>query len=328
MLDYLNIKEYPKDKGINLDSCNSEDRMYYNGVYYDLCGMSVKDYINSTLLNCDGISNGGGNGSITPPTGGGDNNDGNNGGGIITPPTGGGDINQPVLLLNAVIFSYAENNKLTVMTNKPPQADITVTFNYDNQEHVVTIPKNNNSYILTDITINDNITNSLDNVTISPSTDSTYKYGSYTIDDLVLPGEHFIYYGMVNTQTYNNIDSSYVVDKLNGEILNNIEKSISFIVPGTDANTDDMSDEEYEMWEENNAYFKILVIPSELYNIDGTIKFNFLFNGSNAFIGYNNIKTLNINNIEHILLVDNEDSDKFINSDKEPLLVATYNISL
>lgn len=324
MIDYINIKETPKNKGILLDSCNREDRMYYNGVYYDLCGMSVKNYINSTLLNCDGINIGGGNGSITPPTGGGDNNDG----GIITPPTGGGDINQPVLLLNAVIFSYAENNKLTVMTNKPPYNDITVTFNYDNQEHVVTIPKNNDSYILTDITINDNITNSLDNVTISPLTDSIYKYGSYTIDDLVLPGEHFIYYGMVNTQTYNNIDSSYVVDKLNGEILNNIEKSISFIVPGTDANTDDMSDEEYEMWEENNAYFKILVIPSELYNIDGTIKFKFLFNGSDAFIGYNNVKTLNINNIEHILLVDNDDSDKFINSDKEPLLVATYNIIL
>ena len=60
----------------------------------------------------------------------------------------------------------------------------------------------------------------------------------------------------------------------------------------------------------------------------GTLNFNFLINGVNGFIGFNNIKTMNINNIEYILLVDNDENDAFINSDNEPLTIGSYKIML
>ena len=101
MLDYLNIKEYPKDKGIILDSCNSEERLYHNGCYYDLCGMSVQDYINSTLLNCSGNSINGG-GVIMPPV-----NDPGDNGGNLTP-------DEILKISNNLIFSYNDSNMLTI----------------------------------------------------------------------------------------------------------------------------------------------------------------------------------------------------------------------
>ena len=141
-------------------------------------------------------------------------------------------------------------------------------------------------------------------------------------------GEYLIYYGMVNTQTYNSVDSNYVMTHFENEILNKNEKNISYIVPAAGVDTNIMDYEEYVNWEKNNMFFKALVIPSELYNDDGTLKFNFLTNGVNGFIGFNNVKTMNINNIEYILLVDNDESDAFINSDNTPLTIGSYKIML
>ena len=314
MLDYLNIKEYPKDKGIILDSCNSEERLYHNGCYYDLCGMSVQDYINSTLLNCSGNSINGG-GVIMPPV-----NDPGDNGGNLTP-------DEILKISNNLIFSYNDSNMLTIALIYEPQENITVSFDFNNTNHTFTILKGGKS-ITTGIKIETSISKSLNNVSISPSSDETYSYGIYVINDVPVVGEYLIYYGMVNTQTYNSVDSNYVMTHFENEILNKNEKNISYIVPAAGVDTNIMGDEEYENWEKNNMFFKALVIPSELYNDDGTLKFNFLTNGVNGFIGFNNVKTMNINNIEYILLVDNDESDAFINSDNTPLTIGSYKIML
>lgn len=319
MLDYLNIKEYPKDKGILLDSCNSEDRLYYNGCYYDLCGMSVQDYINSTLLNCSGVSNNngsiGGGGTIIPPV-----NDPGGNGGNLTPDTN-------LKISNKLIFSYNDSNMLTIALTYEPQDDITVSFDFNNTNHTFTLLKGGKS-ITTGIKIETSIAKSLNNVSVSPSSDETYSYGFYVINDVPVEGEYLIYYGMINTQIYNSVDSNYVMTNFENEILNKNEKNISYIVPAASVDTNNMDDEEYENWEKNNMFFKALVIPSELYNNDGTLNFNFLTNGVNGFIGFNNIKTMNINNIVYILLVDNDESDAFINSDNTPLTIGSYKIML
>lgn len=43
MSDYFDIIKSAKEKGILLDSCGTDDRQYWNGLYNDLCGMSVED---------------------------------------------------------------------------------------------------------------------------------------------------------------------------------------------------------------------------------------------------------------------------------------------
>lgn len=317
MLDYLNIKEYPKDKGILLDSCNSEDRLYYNGCYYDLCGMSVQDYINSTLLNCSGVSNNngsiGGGGIIMPPV-----NDPGGNGGNLTPDTN-------LKISNKLIFSYNDSNMLTIALTYEPQDDITVSFDFNNTNHTFTLLKGGKS-ITTGIKIETSIAKSLNNVSISPSSDETYSYGIYVINDVPVEGEYLIYYGMVNTQTYNSVDSNYVMINFKNEILNKNEKTITYQLPAASVDTNDMNDEEYENWEKDNAFFKALVVPSELYNGDGTINFQFLSVIGSGFIGFNNIKTIYINNNEYILLVDMDDTH--INSENVISEVGKYRIML
>jgi len=43
MSDYFDILKSAKEKGILLDSCGTDERQYWNGLYNDLCGMSVED---------------------------------------------------------------------------------------------------------------------------------------------------------------------------------------------------------------------------------------------------------------------------------------------
>ena len=294
MLDYLNIKEYPKDKGIILDSCNSEERLYHNGCYYDLCGMSVQDYINSTLLNCSG--------------------------------TGNDKPEEIVKTLNTIIFSKNSNGNLIVFANKSPKVDIKISFTCENMTTTVTIPANSTSVVNTNYTpINDELV--VSNVKIEPSEDDLYKYGDYKIDKEEPMKEYVVYYDMVNALTSNDLTETDV-EKFTSVNITIEEQEITYILPAAGVDTNNMDDEEYENWEKNNMFFKALVIPSELYNNDGTLNFKFLTNGVNGFIGFNHIKTMNINNIEYILLIDNDESDAFINSDNTPLTIGSYKIML
>ena len=292
MLDYLNIKEYPKNKGIILDSCNSEERLYHNGCYYDLCGMSVQDYINSTLLNCSG--------------------------------TGNDKPEEIIKTLNTIIFSKNSNGNLIVFSNKSPKVDIKISFTSENMTTTVTIPANSTSVVNTNYTpINDELV--VSNVKIEPSEDDLYKYGDYKINKEEPMKEYIVYYDMVNTLTSNNLTKTEV-EKFTSVNVTIEEQEITYMLPAAPEGVEDLPEDEYLEWEENNIYQKALVVPTELYISNDNRKFNYLLNSVDAFIGFENINTITINNEQYYILVDKD--DHVANSSTQKITAGTYKLSL
>lgn len=292
MLDYLNIKEYPKDKGILLDPCNREERLYHNGCYYDLCGMSVQDYINSTLLNCSG--------------------------------TGNDKPEEIVKTLNTIIFSKNSNGNLIVFANKSPKVDIKISFTCENMTTTVTIPANSTSVVNTNYTpINDELV--VSNVKIEPSEDDLYKYGDYKIDKEEPMKEYVVYYDMVNVLTSNNLTNTDV-EKFTNVNVTIEEQEITYMLPAAHEGIEDLPEDEYLEWEKNNSYQKALVVPTELYISNDNRKFNYLLNGVDAFIGFEKIKTITINNEQYYILVDKD--DHVANSSTQKITAGTYKLSL
>ena len=292
MLDYLNIKEYPKNKGIILDSCNSEERLYHNGCYYDLCGMSVQDYINSTLLNCSG--------------------------------TGNDKPEEIIKTLNTIIFSKNSNGNLIVFANKSPKVDIKISFTCENMTTTVTIPANSTSVVNTNYTpINDELV--VSNVKIEPSEDDLYKYGDYKINKEEPMKEYIVYYDMVNTLTSNNLTKTEV-EKFTSVNVTIEEQEITYMLPAAPEGVEDLPEDEYLEWEENNIYQKALVVPTELYISNDNRKFNYLLNSVDAFIGFENINTITINNEQYYILVDKD--DHVANSSTQKITAGTYKLSL
>ena len=293
MLDYLNIKEYPKDKGILLDSCNSDDRLYHNGCYYDLCGMSVQDYINSTLLNCSG--------------------------------SGGNDTPEEVIkTLNTIIFSKNSNGNLVVYPNKAPKTDIKVSFTCEIVSTTITLPANSTSVVNTNYTpTNEELV--VNNVKIEPVEDDLYKYGDYKIEKEEIMKEHTIYYDMVNTLTSNNLTKNDV-EKFTSVNITVDEQEITYMLPAAPEGVEDLPEDEYLEWEENNSYQKLLVVPTELYTSNDNRKFNYLLNGVDASIGFENVKSITIDNEQYYILVDKD--DRVTNSSTQKITAGTYKLSL
>ena len=112
MSDYRDIVREAIDKGFYLDSCGDPDRHYTWGSWIDLCGMSVED---ANPANWEGDSGGGqGGGSDTAKTK-----------NTITFLMQKGSDSEYTLYLNA---------------EKAPNEDVVVSFNMDDEPHIVTIP--------------------------------------------------------------------------------------------------------------------------------------------------------------------------------------------
>lgn len=291
MIDYLNIKEYPKDKGILIDSCNREDRLYHNGCYYDLCGMSVQDYIDSTLLKCNS--------------------------------SGGSD--EPVKKMNTVTFTVNSNNELIIYCSYAPKNDLKISFSANGEIKNINIGKGVTTPVTTDLVFPDGIIN-INNITITPSEDESYKYGDYKIINGEIKKEYIMYYGLTNSLTYQNIDENVVKTTFSSIQLTKDGGDITFIAPAAKENVDDLTDEEYELWEKEHSYFKTVIIPSTLYVNDNDIKINYMVNGLNAFIGFKNVKKLNIEGVEYVLLADMD--EVCINSSMVEVSEGTYTVSL
>lgn len=282
MLDYLNIKEYPKDKGIILDSCNREERLYHNGCYYDLCGMSIQDYINSTLLNCNG---------------GGDN--------------GGND--EPVKDINTIIFTYNEENMLTVYPTYAPKTEITVSFSFNGVSSSIKIPSDSTDVITTPYLIDGDLI-IVNNVNIQPLDDGTYKYGDYKIIDKIVDEEHEIYYGLVNTLT---IEDESSIKNLNKEVITVEPKTISTILEMCDTDIASLTDEEYYEYCEKNGYVTIIAIEKSLWVNNAIVIYN--ANNDNITPLFDIIrKNITLNNKEYVLvsLITDVESSAFVYNNK------------
>lgn len=281
MLDYLNIKEYPKDKGILLDPCNREERLYHNGCYYDLCGMSVQDYINSTLLNCNGGNNGGSD--------------------------------EPVKDINTIIFTYNEENMLTIYPTYAPKTEITVSFSFNGVSSSIKIPSDSTDVITTPYLIDGDLI-VVNNVNIQPLDDGIYKYGDYKIIDKIVDEEHEIYYGLVNTL---NIEDESSIKNLNKEVITVEPKTISTILEMCDTDIASLTDEEYYEYCEKNGYVTIIAIEKTLWVNNAIVIYN--ANNDNITPLFDIIKdSILLNDKEYVLvsLITDVESSAFVYNDK------------
>jgi hypothetical protein len=282
MLDYLNIKEYPKDKGILLDPCNKEDRLYHNGCYYDLCGMSIQDYINSTLLNC----NGGGN-------------------------NGGSD--EPVMEMNTIVFTYSEDNMLTIYPTFAPKTEVTISFSFNGTSSFIKLPVDSTDVVTTPYLIEGDLI-VVNNVDIQPLDDGTYKYGDYKIIDKIIDEEHEIYYGLVNVL---NIEDDSNIKKLDKELITVDPKTINIVLNMCETDIASLTDEEYYEYCENNGYVTIIAFEKSLWMNNAVVIYN--ANNDNITPLFDIIReNITLNNKEYVLvsLITDVESSAFVYNNK------------
>lgn len=218
---------------------NNNEKYYYNGLFTDLCGMSVEDYINSTKLAIT-IANGNGgngNGSIILP-GGGNNTGGTN-----------GDLNGGTTGVTPIIKQYV------------------------------------------------------------------------------------IYYDMIKNKEQNNITLNTVKSFKTVTASTNNEVTLTYFIPALTKdeydfiNDNETSDDELFAWEEENAYDKILVVPSIIFSTDSEKNgFSFKLDSVDALGIFKVLKTININNIEYTILIDEENN--IINNKMEETKVGAYKFML
>ena len=293
MRNYNEIKNNSEKNGVLLDFCGSDERYYYSGLYTDLCGLSVEDFIKSTLLNCNG----------------GGNND--------TP----GEI---VKTLNTIIFSINSNGNLVVYANKAPKTDIKVTFTCESMTSTITLPANSTSVVNTNYTpINSELT--VTNVSIEPNEDDLYKYGDYKVEKNEPMKSFTIYYNMVNSLNSSNLTNNDI-KKFKNIVATINEQEITYMVPAAPEGVEELPEKEYLEWESKNFYQRTLVVPVEIYESNDNRKFNYLLGGVDAFIGFENVKTVTIDNENYCILVNTD--DHVTHSRTEEITAGTYKFSL
>lgn len=281
-----------------MSTCNKTEKnnkvYYYNGLYTDLCGMSVEDFIKSTQLQCS--------------------NSGDN----------GGDEPVPSKTINTINFALNSEGYLVLYPNKAPLTDISVSFTCENKNFNITLYNNNGSIVNTNYKIISEII-VVSNVKITPVEDESYQYGDYKVINNNLSKTYTVYYGMVNTKTYTSLTASDII-KYNSIEASTEAQDIIYKLPAAPDYVEELPDDEYVQWEENNSYYKLLVVPGDIYTDNNNKKFNLLLGSVDAFIGFVNIKTLTIDNVNYYLLVDND--DKSINSSNNEINAGTYKFLL
>lgn len=283
------------EKGYILDYCGLDNADKYNGLYTDLCGMDVQDYIDSTIFPCCGN------------------------GGNVEPD----EPSVPVKKINTITFSVNSENYLVAYANYAPVSNITISCVCENKNVSIVIPSNSSAIIeSTHVVTGETI--ALSQVTITPQEDESYKYGDYTIVNKETKPTYIVYYNTVNKNHYNDVSvddiktyPNIVATEEPQEIMFSIKKSDN--IP-----SDDATEEEYNKWEQENAYLKALVVPSELYVSNDEKYFDLLLNDVSAFVGYEKIKDITMNGVKYYLLVET-DEDGFVNDTTTDMIIGTYN---
>lgn len=241
MSDYREVKKNAFDNGILLDYCGSDERYYYNGLYIDLCGLSAEDYINATKFPCcSGGDNGGGDSPITPQ------------------PTA---TTKETLTL---LFTYEDNGDGTytsiVKADPTPKQNVEIEYIIQDEGG--------------DITINGEITPS-----INPFVYSSKKFNAmynivgetqksiditnneYYNEVILKTGDEISYFGFINSTALADIEN-YDFSSFNSKTINDQLTDIEVILPpfNGDKDPNDMTDEEYEEFANNNSYLITLLV--------------------------------------------------------------------
>ena len=265
---YKKYQTFTDDKNVVIDGCGNtyEDKYYYNGTYIDLCGLPIEEYMKNHFF-CD-----------------------NN--------TGGGSTNsKPTNKIT--IESYEEDGSVYY------RAISTVPVTEKLQISVIS---NDDSVTVLDIEIGETTSKpekgeSIDikKVSLNVYEDDTYVY---TTQIKINKSMYKVYSKSMLLNEFNN-NTNLINDFDSFDIEVNNTKEITFIIPGTEYDYNDVEQEEFNKFVEENQYCFIICLPENVYiNKQYFIYFEEI-NNTDSFI---NKKSIDIEGDKYIVLVKQADN--------------------
>lgn len=278
------------------DNCVLDEAFKFSGLYTDLCGMSMEDYIKAGTCHC----------------GGGDNDN------------PGGEV-EPIKKSNLLTFTTNSNGFLTAYLNYAPSTTITVNCTCEGTDVVFVL--SDGGMEVSDMTPTGEKL-SISNVTFNPVEDEKYKYGDYTIMNKTNTGEKIVY-TTINIPNFNDLDSlkSLSLDTLSETVVDEDGTIVSFYRPADtefsiDLNT--CTNEEFEAWRKENSYVTALIVNKDDFD-NGKVKI-FIENDDRTEF-FTEINTITINGDTYSILVklviDGNGSEWYL--DYKGMKVSTWN---
>ena len=273
--------------GILLDRCGSSERLYDFGLHYDLCGMSIEDYIESNKYKCCCHTDEEGGGGDTPVT--------------------------PSKKINTITFTTNSEGYLVAYTTYAPTMNITVTCIYEGTSLRFVFPANGSSIIASNVNpANDKIM--LTDVVIEPSEDDKYKYGDYTIVDKVADKETTVLIPnlTINFKDLSNISNIELSD-LSEQVVDKDGATLSYVFPAVEELPENFHDEDfdYDAWRIDNSYVPVVLLEKEKFD-NKVVK---IYIGTNNMSQYfKEIATKTINGVVYSVLVKTttDSTDQYI----------------
>jgi hypothetical protein len=248
------------EMGLIIDGCGKsyDEKFYYNGTYIDLCGLSPEEYM-KTHFCCGGESN---NNPSTP----------SKVQNKITVHVTLDEDNEVIYYQAFASFPVTSNIKVSVssLNNIVTELDIFAGEKQSLAEVGETLE--------------------ITSVSLDTTEDDNYKYEGVIGGELM---EYNIYFGTLLKSELNKVN----------EILSDFESLVmtlnttvdaTFVVPATDVNYNNVSDEEFNDFCQKNQYSFVIVLPTEIYvnkqyfitNYNGdNIKAKFVNEGSLSILG-------------------------------------------
>jgi hypothetical protein len=258
------------------DGCgrNYESKYYVNGAYIDLCGLTPEEYMNN-------------------PCCGGNSNPGSNSGKAKN---------------NIQIISYEENGVIyyQAVADYPVTSTIKIRVVNDNTESITELDiyagnLQSEPEVAESITIKD--------ASIDIDEDDVFEYVPNIKDDSDVP-EDTKYNVYVDTLHLNEV-KSLTIDKIKLLPLYSIEDGttidMKFTIPATDVNINDMEDDEYNQFCEDNQYAFVIILPKKTYENKNYSIFN--YGGVNIMDNFQYESSYTIDNENYVCIVEKAKED-------------------
>ena len=273
-MGYASNKKFsPLTDNINLiiDGCGNthKDKYYFNGTYIDLCGLSIEEYMKNPC--CGGSGSGsGGNTENTKPT-----NE------ILVKSFE--DENGVVYYQAFAKYPVASNMKIIVNSTSGVVTELDI-FVGDKESK----PEIGETLTFEEVSLNIDEDDSYKYETTSEETQTSYDI--YTNTDLVSNKELSLDNFILNT-----MDMNTTID-------------LVFIIPSTDINYNEMTDEkEFEDFCINNQYSLNLLLPKKVY--DNKLYTITNYGGSDVTNKFVYETSANINDAEYVFLNEKATED-------------------
>lgn len=272
------------------DYCEFDETLKYSGLYTDLCGMSVEDFIKTNShCNCGGGGNSGENEDVTTKKN------------------------------NTLIFSVNQNDFLTANLTYTPIQQINVSCKCEGTDLQFTFT--NNGVIVSEFKPTTNVITITD-IVFNPTEDDKYKYGDYIIKN---KASESIVFTPNMTINFKDIDklSNITLDKLTESKVDNDGATIKFNFSSTKDLPENFRDEDfdYESWRSENSYVPVLFLEKEKFDN----KLISIYMGSSDITDYfTQIATKQINNTVYSALVETTNDTNAQYLEYKGLWVNTY----